>query len=119
MDLAKTLSSVGGAELKEDTFVDSRDALKALVGEDATGRPHLVHEVRKGLALRVGQWKFIPAGPTRDELGPWKNTKIPKGGALYDLSTDLGEKKNLAAEKPEKLAEMKALLVKLRSGNDR
>lgn len=119
VDLAQTLCKLGGADLKADTFIDSRDVLKTLTGEETTGRPHLLHEARASLALRQGNWKFIPAGGTRDNLGPWKNVKIPKGGALYDLSADLGEQKNLATEKPEKLAEMKALVQKIRAGSDR
>ena len=32
---------------------------------------------------------------------------------LYNLADDIGETKNLAADRPEKVAEMKALLEKL------
>ncbi len=53
-----------------------------------------LHEENR--ALRSGDWKIVSAG---------------KGGAweLYDLATDRAETKNLAAEKPEKVAELSAL----------
>ena len=117
VDLANTLCRIAGAEIPAGALVDSRDAGKALVGEDTTGRPHLIHEAG-GLALRQGKWKFIPAGGTRDKLGPWKNAKISPGGGLFDLSKDLGETKNVASDNAEKLAEMKALLQKLRENHD-
>ncbi len=117
VDLARTLCGIAGVEVPEAAFVDSRDARAALVDPDAGGRPHLVHEAGK-LALRLGQWKFVPGGGTRDELGPWKKAATGKEGALYDLAVDLGERRDLAAEKPEKLAEMKALLEKIKAGAD-
>jgi len=117
VDLAKTLCRMAGAEIPDGAFVDSRDAGNSLLGKDLTGRPHLLHEAG-GLALRQGKWKFIPAGATRDRLGPWANAKIPAGGGLYDLSRDLGERRNVAAKNADKLAEMKALLQKLRKSHD-
>ena len=117
VDLAKTLCMIVEAEIPDGAFVDSRDAGKSLLGRDPLGRAHLIHEAG-GLALRQGQWKFIPAGGTRDQLGPWVNVKIPAGGSLYDLSNDLGERRNVAAKNTEKLAEMKALLQKLRESHD-
>ena len=50
-------------------------------------------------ALRVGDWKIVAAG----ETGPWE---------LYDLSSDRSEKRNLAGENPEKVAELAALWKK-------
>ena len=47
--------------------------------------------------LRLGNWKYIPTQPAQ----------------LYDLAADLGETKNLAADLPERVTEMKALLEKL------
>lgn len=44
-------------------------------------------------ALRVGDWKIVAAGKEAE----WE---------LYDLSTDRSESKNLAREKPQKVAEL-------------
>jgi arylsulfatase A len=40
--------------------------------------------------------------------------KNPHPGELYDLSQDLSERRNLFAEQPDKVAELKALLTRLR-----
>ncbi len=47
-------------------------------------------------ALRAGDWKIVAAGKD----SPWE---------LYDVRSDRSEDKNLAAERPEKVAELAAL----------
>jgi arylsulfatase len=47
-------------------------------------------------AVRVGDWKLVAAG----ENSPWE---------LYDLRTDRAESKNLAAQQPEKVAELEKM----------
>lgn len=51
-------------------------------------------------AIRKGQWKLVDA---RD-----MEAKTQSGWQLYDLNADISEQKNLAAEKPEKVAELTA-----------
>jgi hypothetical protein len=55
-------------------------------------------------ALRKGAWKII-FGPER------KDARV--AGQLYDLAADLGETKNLWAEKPELVAELTAAMEHL------
>jgi hypothetical protein len=43
-------------------------------------------ERRSDRAARVGQWKWV---------------STPKGGGLFDLSRDLGEKEDVSAKHPE------------------
>jgi arylsulfatase A-like enzyme len=69
------------------------------------------------LAVRQGRWKYIAPGKgpriqqtTNTELG---NDPEPQ---LYDVSSDPGERKNLAAERPGKVRELAALLEKIRTG---
>lgn len=45
-------------------------------------------------------------------MGNWKGVGKPGKLALYDLSSDIGEKKNLAAEHPERVKELTALMEK-------
>ena len=119
IDLARSFATLTGVSVPDGALGDSHDELDTLLGEDTTGRPHLVHEIRNNLALRKGPWKFVPSGSTRDQLGPWpKNAEIKAPGALYDTKADRGETKNLAAENPEKLEELKAALQKIRKSPD-
>ena len=78
--------------------------LPALVGQKLQKpiRDHLVLQSNsvRALALRQGEWKFIPGGPS--------------GPQLYNLSTDLAETTNLAAGRPDKVKELAALLDDVR-----
>jgi arylsulfatase A-like enzyme len=120
IDFARTLADLTGAAVPDESLNDSQNALAAILGKPTMGRAHLVEETYAGLAIRVGNWKFIPGGGTRDNLGPWVNIKVPKGGLMYELNSDLGETENLAAKQPERAAEMNALLEEIKArGHDR
>ncbi len=118
VDLPTTIAKLCDAKIPNSAFPDSRDATSTLFGKDKTGRPHLVHEVRGAQGLRLGQWKYVPKS-THDNLGPWINAKIPAGGALYDLSNDIAERKNLSQKEPAKLQELKDRLAKIRKSGDK
>ena len=96
---------------------DSVDTMNALLGVSPTGRTELIEQAG-GLALRVGQWKYIEPSKrpkvnanTNTELG---NDAVPQ---LYDLAADPGETRNLAGKDPERVAEMAARLQKLRTAS--
>jgi len=118
VDLCRSLASLAGVNVPADACRDSRDELDTLLGQDKQGRPHLIHEAGE-LALRKGQYKFIPGGKSRDGLGPWQTVDLPKGGALYDLSLDPAESRNIAADKPQLRDELASLLEKLQRQDDR
>ncbi|MEQ1851543.1 MAG: arylsulfatase, partial [Chthoniobacteraceae bacterium] len=99
----------------------------ALLGESKTGRENFVAHnggTKGPFGLRAGTWKYITPGgaaPRQNDVPPGKNAGRPKppaaaGAALFDLSADLGETKNLATEKPEKANELKLLLESIRGG---
>jgi len=117
VDLARSLAELAGVAVPEGACADSRDELDTLLGEDPVGRSHLVHEAW-GLSLRKGSWKYVPAGKTRERLGPWDTFVVEEPGALYDLSEDPGERNDLAHSRPEVVSEMRELLVRIRSEPD-
>ena len=69
--------------------------------------------------MRIGDWKIlatldrIPGPPPNDltevEERNFKEAQLAKFW-LYDLRRDIGETRDLAAEQPEKLAELKSML---------
>ena len=113
LDFHASFAALAGAKLPEPR--DSQNILPALLGDSPTGRASHVASASV-LSLRAGNWKYISPGQ-----GPKRNanTNTDTGndpvGQLYDLATDPGETKNLAAEQPQRVAELVAQLEKLRS----
>jgi len=115
IDLLSSMASLTGQKLAPEAGPDSFDLSQALLAKTQTGRDHLVEHAGT-LSLIRGDWKYIEPskGPrmnanTNTELG---NDPQPQ---LYDLKNDLGEKQNVAAQHPEIVKEMAALLAKIRS----
>ncbi len=110
LDLTASLAQLVGGK---NPAKDSQNMLPTLLGESNKGRDQLVLEATGRLAFRQGNYALIP---------PYKGTQLMKevniepGNLpeyqLYDLSTDLGQKRNLAKEQPKKLEEMKAAMQK-------
>ena len=113
VDFYASFAALTGQSLEATEAPDSTNTLDALLGKSATGRDHIVQHAN-GVALRVGDWKYIPPGGTRDQLGPWSNAKFDEPGALFNLAEDPGETKNLADQHPERLREMRILHQRIR-----
>jgi len=110
VDLLATFAALSGQQFEARTAPDSQDMLPALLGDSRTGRATLV-EHSGGLAMRDGDWKFIPkrSGPKRSQFTD-TDTGNNADVQLYYLATDLGETNNLAATHQEKLSELRTLL---------
>jgi arylsulfatase A-like enzyme len=113
VDLLASFAKLTKQDFNSAEASDSEDHLAALLGESKKGRSSLA-EHAGGVALRQGDWKYIPPGRTPDKLGPWERVQIPVPGFLFNLASDPGETKNLAAVQPEKLEELRDLLKKVR-----
>lgn len=110
VDMLASFAALTKQPLDAGAGPDSFDILPALLGAKK-GRDHLV-EHGNVLSLRLGTWKLVP-GPAGG--GARKVARSGAGMQLYDLATDLGETKNLAAEHPDRVKEMAALLQRLQS----
>jgi arylsulfatase A len=114
VDLLASMATLTSQTLAATEAPDSRDMLPALLGSSSTGRSDLVLQ-GGGTSVRQGSWKYIepnkrPAmnAQTNIELG---NSPEPQ---LYDLAADPGERTNLAPRHPDKVAELQALLDRVR-----
>ena len=101
-DVLPTLADLADAKPPKD--VDGISIVPELLGPDAAGRKqdeheYLYWELGRQVAVRMKHWKAIRPSPN----AAWE---------LYDLSRDLEEKTNLAAENKEVLAKMKAFAEK-------
>ncbi len=114
VDLLATAAAITGQTLPHDAGPDSFNILPALLGDDRDRpcREHLVEHANR-LALRVGTWKDIAPGPARKAK---RAKRSVENGELYDLANDLGETTNLAAQQPERVEQMAALLQRIRAG---
>jgi arylsulfatase A-like enzyme len=74
-----------------------------LDGVDLT--PILSGQTRPDPARRL-YWRGGPQGAMR--AGPWKLVKAEDGWFLFNLARDIGERRDLAAVEPARLAQMKA-----------
>ncbi|MGC4003078.1 MAG: arylsulfatase [Pirellulales bacterium] len=119
IDFLSSFAALVKQAIPADAAPDSLDTLSAFLNDDgAAGRASLVVH-NPGLGIRQGQWKWIPnAGPNgppgKAKGKPAEKSAVPPG-ELYDLSQDLGETKNLAAANPDKVAELDALLTKIKA----
>jgi arylsulfatase A-like enzyme len=114
LDFLATFAALTGTKIPAGG--DSRDASAALVGSDQKGREFIVeHAVNGRLGVRTAEWKYIEPGPGQPRN---ENTNIDLGNSpspqLYNLKNDVGETKNVAADNPQKIEELKGLLAKAR-----
>ncbi len=123
IDIMATLASITGAELPEKNAAeDSHDILPILTGEkESVRKSHIHNTAAKSWAVRDGDWLLIQGknGYTTKQDKNWeKRHDYPaddKGPVeLYDLSKDIGQKTNLAAENPEKVEELQKLLSEIK-----
>lgn len=121
VDILATTAEIVGAPLpsKETGAEDSRSFLPVLLGSaDAKGREDMiVHSADGTFALRKGRWKWIEGVPV-DEIadGARKARKAQFRPQLFDLQADPAEAKDVSAEHPEVVAELKDLLRRYRDG---
>ena len=114
-DLMATCAEILGTKLPDTAGEDSVSLLPALLGTDtAPIRGAVVHHSISGrFAVRQGHWK-LEFCPGSGGWGKPDDADAQKRGLpdlqLYDLSTDIGETKNVQAEHPEIVQQMSQLL---------
>ncbi len=121
IDIMATLASALEISLPDDAAVDSHDLLPLLKGDVESVRSSHVHNTYAGqYAIRDGKWLLIDhkTGYRSRKSKEWeeKHGYSPDDEGpveLYDLEADLGQRKNLSNEYPEKVSALQALLKKL------
>lgn len=98
-DLYATAAAAGGAPLPTDRKMDGVDLVPYVRGE-AEGVPHEALFWRSGASKTalVNGWKLNVSDP-------------PGRSWLFDMNADPTERRDLAAERPDKLAELRAALA--------
>ena len=114
VDLYASIAALLGEAMPENAGQDGRNVLPALLGESDTGRSYIIQEALKQLAVRKGNWKYIPPGSIRERLGlnGWKQTNVEEPGLLFHLMEDPQEQIDLAKRYPERVKELRAIIEK-------
>ena len=81
------------AQPPKGVVLDGFDLLPVLRGEKKSSRTEMFWQRRLDKGARVGHWKWVES---------------TRGNGLFDLRTDLAEKKDLSKSKPEILKMLKA-----------
>ncbi|MCB1120478.1 MAG: arylsulfatase [Verrucomicrobiae bacterium] len=115
VDLFASIAALIGKPMPRGSSKDSQNVLEALLGNAESGRDYQIEEALGELAIRKGNWKFIPpggSGAVRHRLGidANENTPVPPGGFLFHLTEDPGETNNLAGRYPDKVKELLGIL---------
>ena len=116
IDFLHSFASYLKIDLAEDEAIDSRNMWKAFTGEDEKGLPYMLEEAR-GLALRKGEWKYIPQLKKMRRAKDETKKHVVIDAELYNLADDIGEQNNLVSKFPEVAKEMDALLNKLKNSD--
>ena len=95
MDIFPTLLELAGVNAPENLRLDGRSLVPSLFGKKPPGQRKLYWSAGRQQAMRDGPWKYV------------RELKGQKAAALYNLSSDQGEKNNLAGKDPARLASMR------------
>lgn len=117
LDLLPTLVELAGAR-RPSASIDGQSFLPLLRGKSDQARASFLYFYGDTLeAVRKGDWKLHLAHNSRTyegnpkgkdgAPGPTKTVKVPL--ALYNLAADPGERRDVAAEHPELVEELRAL----------
>jgi len=123
IDIMATIASIVEYKLPKNAAEDSHDLLPILTGEsEAVRTTHIHNTATDRYAIRHGDWVLID---TKDGYQSGRNKgweakhdypaddKSPV--ELYNLREDIGQRHNVAAKHPERVAQMQTLLKQIRS----
>lgn len=106
VDLFATCAKIVGRELKSDVAEDSFSLLPLLKENGSFDRAPVVHHSVAGMfAIRDGNWKLIAGNGSGGREAP-KGKPFDKPYMLFDLSRDLAEQHDVAADHPEIVARL-------------
>jgi arylsulfatase A-like enzyme len=112
IDILPTALAAAGIEATSDAKLDGVNLLPYLNG-DKKEAPHdrLYWRFGEQMAIREGNWKLVRYGENTT-IDP--NESWPK---LYDLSKDIGEERDRAAQHPDKVASLESAWQEWNAGN--
>jgi len=122
VDFYATLATIVGQKVPAGAAVDSLDLSAVLLGKTKKNlRNHTVLHGIGGLALRQGDWKYIPATVGAGGMGSGANAADARFAAatipeplLFNLASDPNETTNVIARHPQIAAKMAVQLESIK-----
>jgi arylsulfatase A-like enzyme len=93
LEIFPTVLQAADVSPPEDLVLDGFDMMPILAGRQSSPRTEMFWQRRADRAARVGNWKWVDS---------------QAGSGLFDLSSDIGEKRDLSDEHPEVLEMVKS-----------
>jgi hypothetical protein len=119
VDFLPTFVSLAGGRLPPDRKIDGKNILPLLLGQTKVS-PHEAIYYFSGNALqavRSGPWKLAVARQNEGRGGQIAatatNVPVPFKPTLYNLDTDIGERTDLAAQRPDMVKRLQKLIAKM------
>jgi len=103
LELFPTFAALAGAKLPTGVVYDGYDMLPVLAGKAKSRRTEMFWQRRGDKAARVGRYKWVASA---------------RGGGLFDLETDVGERHDLSREKPDVLKKLQTRFAAWRKRMD-
>lgn len=121
VDLLASLAKIIKRPLSKQEFTDSRDYSATLLGNQSISRSALIEQAAN-MTLSIVQdgWKYIePSNGAALMKAVNIETGYSKEPQLFNLKDDPKELQNLAGQYPKKLAQLQALLSKIRQADNK
>jgi arylsulfatase A-like enzyme len=123
VDVYATLAKIVDYKVPAQVIPDSIDLTDVLLGKTGKNlRDHTVLHGIGGLALRQGDWKYIPATAATGGIGSGANAADERFAAatiteplLFNLATDPNETTNVIAQHPGKAEELARQLAAIKA----
>ena len=122
IDVLPTIARLTGGSLPKNT-IDGKNILPLLQGQKGAKSPHkafFYYSGRRLSGVRSGRWKLMFAQPYGVPDPPGKDGKPGRRGrrklplSLFDLESDVGERKNVADKHPEIVKRLQRLAEAMR-----
>lgn len=117
VDFLSSFANMLQVPLADSDAVDSENMIDAMLGKSQTSRKEILADsANKGTFLRQGKWTYLlpSTGPS---INLHTNTELGNSldHQLYNMTFDVGQRKNLASDYPEIVKNMEARIHEIKA----
>lgn len=113
-DLYATFAEIVGVRLADNCAEDSISMVSLVSGREAARAAPVIHHSANGMfAIREGKWKLVAGNGSGGRETP-RGKPFEKPYQLYDMSVDIGETNDVAAQNPQIVDRLSERLEQIR-----